>query len=205
MKGSNKILISSLLLIGCFDLFIAYQVIGLKASHLHAENGFLENLQAVLLVLSIVVFLSQLFLTSKYNRIFPLGGAFLCFAFLLREIDIEDLDVPAIIIFLGSGTGRNVMVALLATVLIVYAVIHFHEIKNDIPAFFIEKSSLTILVGLILLVSGGVFDKKIHLAHYQFYEEIIEVTGYYLVFTGAVMAWPFLQSSREVSFRNRNK
>ncbi len=194
MKRADRIILGSLLIICFFDLIIAYQVIGLNHRYLHAENGFLENIQVALLILSCFVFLSHLFFSGKYHQIFSMGGAFLCFVFCLRELDIEKLDLPTIFILAGSGMGRNLSMAILGGTLLIYFIVHFQKIKGSLPAFLFEKSSLTILTGLLLLVLGIGFDKKSFIVDYsQFYEEILEVTGYFFILIGAVLSCPVLQ------------
>lgn len=188
MKRPNKLLLIFILVICCFDILVSYLVIGQGMTALHNENGLLENIQVVLLALSIAVFGLQLYLKKNSHCVFALAGSFLCLVFILRELDVEKLDVPQVIILLGSGLGRNVLMAGLGISLFVYAVIKFRSILKFLPQFFFETSSLTILVGLLFLVSGGVFDKgAVDLTYYQFFEEVLEVTGYYLMFTGAVL------------------
>ena len=177
-----------LLCICCFDIIAGYLVIGRGMVWLHKENGMLENTQVILLALTMIVFFLQLYCRKDSHRIFPLAGAFLCLFFILRELDVEKLDVPQVLILLGSGTGRNILLFNMGVVLIVYAVMNFSAIRTFLPQFFFEKSSLTILAGLLFLVSGWLFDKEIiDTVHYQFFEEILEVTGYYLMFAGAVI------------------
>lgn len=185
MRDLTKIVIL-LVFIVCFDMLLAYMVIGLGMADLCKENGLLENIQAGLLAVTVCVFLVQPLLSTCYHRIFSWAGAFLCFAFFLRELEVEDFDLPAIVIMMGSGVGRNVLLASLGVALVVYCVVRFQTIKVFLPRYFFEKASLLFLAGLVFLVLGGLFDKKIiHVVHYQFFEEILEVTGYYLLFIGA--------------------
>lgn len=188
MKKINKTLLIFVLGICCFDIFAAYLVIGMEMPRLHEENGLFENIQVLLLVITMAVFALQSIVRKNSHRVFPLAGSFLCMVFVLRELDVEKLDVPQIFIVLGSGTGRNVLMVALGVLLLIYAILNFRSIRVFVPQFFFETSSLTILAGLLFLVSGGLFDKEaIETVHYQFYEEILEVTGYYLMFAGSVI------------------
>ncbi len=188
MKRVTSKLIFFVLAICCFDILISYLVIGLDMIQLHDENGLLENMQVILLMLSIVVFLLQVHYRRNSHRVFSLAGAFLCLVFILRELDVEKLDVPQLFIVFGSGVGRNILMGVLGLALFVYAIRNFRAIRVFLPKFFYETSSLTILVGLLFLVSGGLFDKgSIETVHYQFFEEILEVTGYFIMFAGAVL------------------
>jgi len=188
MKRINTLLFLFVCIIVCFDIFAGYLVIGLDMRHLHEENGVLENIQVILLALTILVFAIQLYKRKDSHPVFSLAGAFLCIVFILRELDVEELDVPQIFILLGSGTGRNILMAALGILLAVYALKNQHSIRQFLPAFFFETSSLTILMGMLFLVFGGLFDKNIiETEYYQFFEEIFEVTGYFLIFAGAVL------------------
>ena len=188
MKRLNKTLLLFVLGICCFDIVAAYLVIGMEMSQLHDENGLFENIQVLLLALTIAAFSLQLYFRKNSHRIFPLAGSFLCLVFILRELDVEKLDVPQIFILLGSGSGRNILMTVLGVSLLIYAILNFRSIRLFLPQFFFETSSLTILAGLLFLVSGGLFDKEIiETVHYQFFEEILEVTGYSLMFAGAVI------------------
>jgi hypothetical protein len=188
MKRVNTTLLLFVIGICCFDMLAGYLVIGLDMSHLSDENGVFENIQVLLLTLTIAAFGLQLYLKKNLHHIFPLAGSFLCLVFILRELDVEKLDVPQIFILLGSGSGRDIFMAVLGVSLLIYAIINFHSIRKFLPQFFFEPASLTILVGLLFLVSGGLFDKGIvETMHDLFFEEILEVTGYYLMFTGTVI------------------
>ncbi len=188
MKIADKKTVALLLGIACFDMALAFLVINQDMLSLHKENGFLENMQVFALFLTICVFLLQPLFSKCYHRIFSWAGAYLCFTFLLRELDVEDFDLPAIVILVGSGTGRNIVMASLGIALVVYCIARFQTIKVFLPRFFFARSSLLFLAGSIFLVLGGLFDDGgIDVLHYQFYEEILELTGYYLMFTGAVV------------------
>ena len=188
MTRVNKTLMLFVFGICCFDIVAAYLVIGMEMSQLHDENGLFENIQVLLLAMTIAAFALQLFFRKNSHRVFALAGSFLCLVFILRELDVEKLDVPQVVILFGSGFGRNTLMAVLGVSLLIYAILNFRSIRVFLPQFFFETSSLIILAGLLFLVSGGLFDKEIvETVHYQFFEEILEVTGYYLMFAGAVI------------------
>ena len=188
MNKKTKQLLIFIGLLCFFDLIAAYCVMGLGMGHLHEENGFFENLQVLLLTMTMVTFLVELFFKARRHPVFPLAGAFLCLVFILRELDVEKLDVPQILILLGSGTGRDMLMGTLGFALVLFALKEYKNLRSFFPAVAFETGSLTILAGFILLVAGGYFDKGSEaIPHYQFYEEIIEVSGYYLMFTGALL------------------
>ncbi len=198
MKKASSKLICFTTAVCCFDLLISYFVIVRDMSQLYQENGLLENIQVILLLLTMSFLFLQFYFRVNSHRFFSLAGLFLCLVFILRELDVEKLDVPQIIIVLGSGSGRNVLLVVLGLVLFVYAVRHIDAIRKLAQEYVYTISSLTVLMGFLFLISGGIFDKAIIVKeHNQFFEEILELTGYYLLFAGAVMGLG------ESSFDNR--
>ncbi len=198
MKRASNKLICFTMAVCFFDLLISYFVIVHDMSQLYKENGLLENIQVILLLLTMSFLFLQFYFRANSHRFFSLAGLLLCLVFILRELDVEKLDVPQIVIVLGSGSGRNVLMVVLGLALFVYAVRHIDAIRGFVPGYFYTISSLTVLVGFLFLISGGFFDKEsIVKEHNQFFEEILEFTGYYLLFTGAVMGLG------ESSFDNR--
>jgi hypothetical protein len=172
----------------CFDLFISYLVIGRDMSHLYKENGLLENLQVIFLLLTMSVLLVQFYFRVNSHRFFSLAGAFLCLVFILRELDVEKLDVPRIVIVLGSGCGRDVLMSVMGLALLAYAVRNSTVLRGLLPGYLCTLSLFTVFVGLLFLVFGGLFDKGwIVNMHNQFFEEILEMTGYYFMFAGVVV------------------
>lgn len=93
------------------NMVFAYDVVIYEHHHVHAENALLENLQAAFLGLGVVTFL-----LTKARYHFPILNhclALLCFSFMLRELDVERLGLPRLIVLLGSGTGKYLLLGLL--------------------------------------------------------------------------------------------
>ena len=184
----------------CFDLLMSYLVIVFDRSSLYQENGLLENLQVIFLLLTMSVLYLQFHFRVNPHRFFSVAGLFLCLVFILRELDVEKLDVPQIVIVLGSGCGRNVLMSVLGLALLGYAVRNMNVLRELLPEYLYRVSSVTVFVGFLFLIFGGLFDKgNIVKVHNQFFEEILEMTGYYLMFAGAVIG---LDKS---SFKKRQK
>ena len=102
---------SSLLTLGVLNLTLVYFLIFYGNQGLYGENGLLENIQAILLALGTFLFLAP----PQYNAYSSLryALALLCFSFLLRELDVEQMDIPVILQALGSGRGKRVLLLLL--------------------------------------------------------------------------------------------
>ena len=76
------------------------------------EDDLMENQQAMALAIGVLISSSGLFLPdSRYPRfVFYVLTSFLL-ALFLREVDIDRFDLPGILIALGSGSGRNLLLA----------------------------------------------------------------------------------------------
>ena len=191
-----SIVLLSLLTLVCLNILATYWVINSGMSQLHAENNLLENIQVTLLVLTTLAFLTHLLLAGKYHHAFALYVALFCFSSILRELDVETFAIPEILILLGSGTGKKIMLASLWLFLAGYSVINYQKIK---PRYWrdlaLEKSTLIIFLGGCLLIFGGLFDRRIiDVYHYQFYEELLETNGYFMIWVGAIMSAPYFKN-----------
>lgn len=186
------IVLLSLLVMVCLNILASYWVFYSGMSQLHAENNLLENIQVTLLVLTTVISLTHLLHAGKYHHAFALFLALFCFSSILRELDVETFSIPEILILLGSGTGKHIMLASLWLSLTGYSVINYQKIKPQYwRDLILEKSTLVIFLGGWLLIFGGLFDRRIiDVYHYQFYEELLETNGYLLIWVGAIMSSP---------------
>jgi len=194
------IVLLSLLAMVCMNILTYYWVINSGMSQLHAENNLLENIQVTLLALTTIAFLTHLFHTGRYHHFFALCGALFCFTAILRELDVETFAIPEILILLGSGTGKRVMLVSLWLFLIGYIVFNYQKIK---PRFWydliFEKATLVIILGGCLLIIGDLFDRRIIIVHHrQFYEELFETNGYLLIWIGAIMSAPYFINGVEI-------
>ncbi|QBG49009.1 hypothetical protein EGM51_16975 [Verrucomicrobia bacterium S94] len=156
------------------------------------ENGFIENLQVALLVLGMLVFLIRVKRTSPACRCIMFGGAWLCLSFVLRELDVEDLAVPRWVIMIGSGTGRNLIMAAGWVAVGIFCLKSFRILKRNLKFLVSVPASILVVIGGFLLVSGGLFDREtIRLENGRLYEELLEACGYFLIFVAALMAGKF--------------
>src|SRR5688572_24415927 len=136
--------ISAVILGALLGLLIwsAYSVVALNRTDIYAENALLENIQAVLLAGACIVFLGPAAFEKRSDKLILLSCSWLCLAFVLRELDVERLDVPDSLKFIGSGTGRNVLIAGGALILISYAAFWFSYYKSRITEFLRSRSGL---------------------------------------------------------------
>lgn len=87
---------------------VLYAVMLLDDPSVYAENNLLESTQALTLALALV-FLVPVFDSVRNDRLIAVFMSLLSLGFILRELDVEQFDLPNILILLGSGKGRNLL------------------------------------------------------------------------------------------------
>ena len=123
-------------------VFLASSAFAGGADAMAQENGILENTQVALLLLSGIIFAVQSFAVVRKVRYILWMGAWFCLSIILRELDVEDLAVPQWVVWIGSGTGRNLIMAAGWGVLGVIAIKSYPELKVTFQFFVTLKFPL---------------------------------------------------------------
>jgi len=180
-----KIYIVAILYV-CIFLWLSYLVVILDKDTIYAENGLLENLQVLTLLVSCITFFTPVINQKRKDKSMLLFFSLLSLAFILREVDVERLDVPSILIFLGSGVGRNTLLSLGFIAIIIYAVLNFTHHKKLAKLFFSSRGGVLLIFAGIFLITGDRFEhhgpKDLHV----FIEEMFELLGYVFMLVAAL-------------------
>lgn len=168
------------------NLLSAWFVIAFEYHHFHDEDHVFENLQALLLGLG-VLFGSALLRGAGRELLLWAGLALLSFSLLLREIDLDQMQVPALLQALGSGKGR----ALLLVPLWLALALGFWRLGTDRWAWLREvlRSPLfrcQLLALGLLLVSALIDRKLLPLQYPRLVEELLEINAYMFIIWPAV-------------------
>jgi len=147
------------------------------------EDNLMENMQAVVILFSIAVFVTQALRVGSTQRLTLWAAAWLSLSFLLRELDIEDTPgMPALLVDLGSGSGRNWMLAGGWLLILVLTLIHVYRARpvlmNLVQTWLRSPAFLLMVSAATLLVLGEFFEKG--LSHWwanAFFEELSEFSG----------------------------
>ncbi|PLX85349.1 MAG: hypothetical protein C0617_04560 [Desulfuromonas sp.] len=194
----DKVSAAALSAIALFNALCVYLVFKSGMREVYMENGLVENAQAVLLVISGVAFLVALARARGGHRFVLLGFILLCVSFLLRELDVEKFDLPRVLIHVGSGVGRNVIVSLAWAALALYMVRHFRLCMEMLRYWLLSKTGAFLLAGGVLLLLGAMFDRGLASSGYgRFYEEMLELNGYGAILLGALFSRARLRKSGE--------
>ena len=149
--------------------------------HVYAENGLLENIQAGVLAISFVVYLVNFAIEKNSCRLIFLSCSLLCYAFLLRELDVEKFDIPSALQMLGSGVGRNVTIAIAFFALFFYAARYFSFYKVEVVNFLRTRPGSLLIMAGVFLILGSVFEDIYAITHHVFIEESLELFAYVLI------------------------
>ncbi len=153
------------------------------------ENGILENTQVALLLLSGIIFAVQSFAVVRKVRFILWMGAWFCLSIILRELDVEDLAVPQWVVWIGSGTGRNLIMAAGWGVLGVIAIKSYPELKGSFARIARSRTAIFVFAAGTLLLLGSLFDHETVVADQgMFWEEAFETIGYFLLLPAALFS-----------------
>ncbi|NOY73432.1 MAG: hypothetical protein GXP14_13865 [Gammaproteobacteria bacterium] len=157
------------------------------------ENGLMESIQVLLIVFSFILFfILAIKNTDLRLRLLCLTLTLLCFSFFLREVDIEDFNLPGIIILLGSGPGYRILLAILWLAIILYSIKKLKEIKPFYLNYLQSRAGYALFLSAGLLISGSFFDKElINILRYEFYEELLEMNGYFALVLSTFLTYKF--------------
>lgn len=158
-------------------LWTAHSVFILNITSIYAENGLLENIQAILLSISCIVFLIPIALGKKSEKLILLFCSLLCYSFFLREVNFDSLDVPNAIKFISFGVGRNLTLTVAFVALFSYSSFRFSYYKNASISFIISKPGILLMAGGLFLIVGDLFEKSSSIIHHVYWEELFELCG----------------------------
>ncbi len=186
----ERIIITIVIFIGLL-LGSTYLVFMHNHVFLYKENGPLENIQVVTLMLACLVFFTPVVSQKRMDKLILLFFAFLCLSFIVREIDVEKFDIPEILIVLGSGIGRNIILGTGFIAIFSYAFFNFSYYKHLSISFLRSKNGVSMITAGIFLGIGSAFEHAKLVQHHQFFEEMSELTGYVLIL---LVAWSILKN-----------
>ena len=176
----------------CVFFLGSFYYVSNNHSQIYAEDGLIENIQASFLAIACLVYLAVAVLDKQSKTLILLFCSLLCYGFVLRELDVEKLNVPSAIKFMGSGVGRNASVgAAFAAILIYVGFSGFTQHVKTAVAFFKVKSGALLLVAAVFLFVGEFFEKQTEMVFHVFYEEMLELLGYLFILLSSLSVVPF--------------
>ncbi len=165
-------------------LWSFYAVMLLDDPSVYAENNLLESTQALTLALAWVFFLVPVFDSVRNDRLIAVFLSLLSLGFILRELDVEQFDLPNLLILLGSGKGRNLLLGTGLLLTLVTALFKFRYYLSLSRCFFRHGAGIATLFAGLFLVVGDIFE-KIDIPYHVLYEESLELVGYAILLLAA--------------------
>ena len=157
------------------------------------ENELIENFQAFMLFISMMVFAISLFRCDQSLQVITFCGFLFFLTFLLREVDVESYKIPGIFIQLGSGHGRNIILLSLWFIALAFFFERAGQNMLMLRRLFHSRSGKWYVIGILMLLLGEVLD-VIGSHGIPLYEELAEVIGYYFLLIGAISTPGTLQT-----------
>ena len=173
---------------------LLYHFVVTQANYwIYGENSLLENMQALIALTAGLIGLFQPKNNNHLLRVVGYSFAFLGLAIFLREVDVEKLpyDIPALLLWLGHGTGRNIVLVILLSLIIWQAKSLLSTIKNNFKPLLFSPAGRLMASSFILLLLSDLFEKSIiGGAQHVFYEELMELDAYFLFLFAALVIRP---------------
>ncbi|MDC0088761.1 hypothetical protein OAI12_01980 [Porticoccaceae bacterium] len=165
------------------NLLFSLLVLSFGYHHLAAENGLLENLQAMFLLLGAIAYFRLAAYSDGDGRLGWTGTGLLCLSFFTREVDLELIPVFEHIGFMFYGNGRTIMLLLLWSFYI-RLVVSQGSVKVRLFGLWSSKYIRYLCLCFLLLVIGAIFDGKLFVVKYAvLFEELAETNAFlYLLF-----------------------
>ena len=136
------------------------------------------------LALALVFFLVPVFDSVRNDRLIAVFLSLLSLGFILRELDVEQFDLPNLLILLGSGKGRNLLLGTGLLLTLVTALFKFRYYLSLSRCFFRHGAGIATLFAGLFLVVGDIFE-KIDIPYHVLYEESLELVGYAILLLAA--------------------
>lgn len=185
-----------------FTLWATYCVFVDGHVQIYAENGLIENMQAYLLVVACAIYLATLALEKRSDKLILAACSLLCYGFIVRELDVETFDIPRALIFIGSGLGRDMSLAVAIAAICLYATLTDLAHYGKAALRFVKSTPGVLwMTGGVFLVIGEVMEKNKIILHHAFVEEMAELFAYVLILLSSIAANAYLSGMSIRSMR----
>lgn len=185
-KWGLEALVAAVILVG----FFVIRHLWLLEPGIAEENRLLEQGQVIFLAGAAVVCLIRMAVGAAAKRFFPFGFLFLFFlTFLLREVDVEDFPLPDIVILLGSGTGRDIVLGAAWIIYLFLLVRRPLRLPATAHRFLTSRVGAYFTAGILFYLAAMPFDKNmLDLSQNAllFGEESLELAGTFLLFLASL-------------------
>nr|WP_320136416.1 hypothetical protein [uncultured Amphritea sp.] len=154
---------------------------------IYKENGVLENLQAGILLLTCFYMVRVGKNLQGSSRYAAWMFAWICLAFFFREFDVRKTDWPEPAHMIFGKPGQYIWFLPLFYILAqVFRNIRFY-LRNTL-LYLLSPMMLYVILGGVLLIIAGIFDKQVIPTENKFWEEYLEIAADAYLFLAALLA-----------------
>lgn len=158
------------------------------------EEGLIENLQEIVLCLAAILFFSAAVNQSGADRMFVVGMGILSILFFFREWSFEPVGV--ISHYLDTTAFRIHEAVVVIVIAAIYAALRPHYILPIIQ-FILSPRAWLFYVAALVLGASHLYENYSSSIYNEYYEEMLELCGYLIVFMLAVRANSFRVKAAE--------
>ncbi len=152
----------------------------------------LESAQVCLLLLSLLISIYIALDRVREDKIISIVLSIALFGILLREIDIEDFNVPMWVVAIGSGAGRTLLLSIMLAPVLLFMILKYQQYYNLVKKYFLSQVGLSLVLSFCLLLIGSMFEHE-YLLSRTLIEESFELIAYGLFFRAV-----FIMSQSEI-------
>lgn len=184
MQKNFKLYALMLITTAIINALFFYDAFFMNNTELSAEGGVIESITAFSFLFAGVLLMFQTLSKQGFEQRLTQFFSVTTLLLFLREVDVEDYNLPSLIKCVGSGDGRDMLFVTLYLVLIGLILKSYRiGLVKKVAISFRSHVALTVLAGCVLLIIGGVFENF----HNEFIEEIMEMNGGLLIMLASIL------------------
>lgn len=152
-----------------------------------AENGPMENFQAVCLGLSFLLWLiAGVMAKDRWEKILLISLAVLNLSFLIHEVETRDLSTPILAAIL-NGRVRDAWLGALWLACVIFFLKNRKPVWNGFLSWIKTPSGIVMIVSGLFWIASGMNDKEIFVRKNLYGEELIEVNSTLLMLLSVIL------------------
>ena len=150
------------------------------------EYNLLESAQVCLLLICLAFTLYVALDRAREDTIISIILSIALFGILLREIDLEDFNIPIWIIAIGSGSGRTLLLLIMLAPVLLFMIVQYNKYYGLVRNYFMSQVGLSLTLSVCLLFIGSLFEHE-YLLSRTLIEESFELIAYGLCFRAVLI------------------
>ena len=160
-----------------------------RTTELHAENGPMENFQALFLAMTALVFIAAAYRADvSARKIFLSSLVLFAGSILVLEVDFRQMNAP-LLNKIMNGRIRDTLLGTLWLVLLLFALPHFAKVWSDFVGWLRTRAGALMVLAGGFWTTSALIDKSLVGEKSLFHEELMEVNATMLMLWAAVSSF----------------